>query len=534
MTKKFFKGAAMLALLGMVGKIIGMLYRLPLTNILGAEGMGLYQMIFPVYSLILAVICGGIPAAISKNVSESLAYGRKEEARQILRCGIITVTALAAVISLFAFIFRNDIANLQGNEKAGLTYIAIIPAIVFSGMIACFRGYFQGKQNLLPSGISQIAEQTVKVIAGLLIAFVLLRRGVEYAVFGAALGISISEAIALCYLALRYVVSAKKDNKTIILGRQVDIAQQSLIPFMTEAAADVLSNDHKKSSFFTITKRIYSVAIPISLGALVLPVSQVVDSFLIVNLLVNSGMGVETATSLYGLLSGPVGSLLNMPSVITVALAAALLPSVASLSSKGQQINEVLDKNMSIFFATVLPCVIVFAIAPEPILHILYSRGLSQSELAVASLILRIESVNIFTLGMIQLISAMLQGVGKAKLPVLNLLLGAVIKVAANIVLLPVLGIIGAAVSNVAFYAVTCSLDFICAKKYCGGFISHKKTVKIILCVLVFSAIFMLYPIVATFMNAIVALISVAVIALSAYILLLLKTKCILLREILS
>ncbi len=530
-TNKFFKGAAMLAALGIIGKLIGMMYRLPLTNILGAEGMGLYQMIFPVYSLILALICGGLPSAISKTVSESVALDRAEEAKQALLCSLTAVVIVGTLISVATLALKDVIAQLQGNPKASVAYVAIAPAIMLSGMIACFRGYFQGKQNLLPSGISQIVEQTIKAMAGLFFAAIFLKRGVEYGVFGAALGVSISEAFALVYLALRYVVSTKKGERASSSVFMPDLQSQNA--FMTEAAADVAVLPKGKGNVAMIG-RIFSIAVPITLGALVLPISQVADSFLIVNLLVKGGTSVELATSQFGLISGPVGSLLNMPSVITAAIATSLLPAVAERKSKGQKTDTLADEKNGVFLAVILPCVIVLSFAPEPLLRILYSKGLSDAEIDTAALILRVESIDILTLGMIQLDSALLQGVGKVGLPVINLMFGAVIKVAANIVLLPLIGIIGAAIGNVLFYAVTCTLDSICAKKYCGAFINRRKALKILLCSLAFAGIFMLYPLAASFMPRVWALIVVALTAGAVYLLLIFKTKCILLREILS
>ncbi len=534
----------MLALLGIAGKIIGMFYRLPLTNILGAEGMGLYQMIFPVYSFILAVLCGGLPAAISKNVSEYTAMKDESAARQTLWSSLVVVTVSGAAIGVVLFLFKDKIAYLQGNDKASVAYISIIPAVVFSGMISCFRGYFQGKQNLLPSGISQIVEQVVKVGAGLFFASVMIERGVEYGVFGALMGVSVSEAAALSYLGIRFFVRAAKKRKSEEISR-------SIVPVMAEAAADtacVATNGSRaqneseipqkarrvKRNFVQTIKDVYSVALPITLGALVLPVSQVVDSFLIVNLLVKSGTDVELSTSLFGLMSGPVGSLLSMPTVITVALATSLLPRIAYNKLKGGDISQAADKSIDVFLFAILPCAAVFAIAPAPVLRILYSRGLTESEIGIAATVLRVESADILALGMIQLTSAMLQGIGKAKIPVSNLVIGAVVKVATTIALLPVLGIVGAAIGNVAFYFVTCISDVVCAKRYYGAFLNLKKRAKIILCALSFSAILALYPLLAMIMNETLAFLCAAGAASCAYVLLSVKTKCILLREMLQ
>ncbi|MCH5164341.1 MAG: polysaccharide biosynthesis protein [Clostridiales bacterium] len=516
--KKFLSGAGMLAVLGVVGKVIGVFYRLPLTNILGAEGMGLYQMIFPLYSLILALSCGGLPAAISKYVSELNASGNRDGAKQALRCSALLLTIFGIMFAALVFIFREGIASLQGNARAGLSYAAIAPAIIFSGLIACFRGYFQGLQNLLPSGVSQIIEQGVKVGVGLLLAAIFVDMGVEYGVFGALMGVSVSEAAALVYLVIRYNIKGRVKRT------------QSLA---IEAAADVIKPANK-IKFSHVLREIYSVALPVTLGSLVIPISQVVDSFLVINLLVKNGTEVEMATSLFGLFNGPVGSLLNMPTVVTIALATSLLPRIAFCNSKGVSHAEATDKSFSLFTAFMLPCVAIFLITPRPVLQVLYSRGLNDAELSIAAVILRIESIDLLFLGLIQLTSAMMQGVGKARVPVLNLLIGALMKVAATLVLLRVIGIYGAAIGNVICYGVTCALDALFAKKYLGSYLNHKQQAKIFLCAAVFAAALSSYNLLTLFMNDIIAFMCALTIAGGIYLALLTKTKCILLREMLS
>lgn len=512
--KKFASGAGMLAVLGIIGKVIGMFYRLPLTNILGAEGMGLYQLIFPLYSLILAVGCGGMPTAISKYISEIVASGDTALAKRALKLTIAGLSAFGVLAAFTLFILRDGIATLQGNPKTALSYAAIAPAVFFSGIIACYRGYFQGMHNMLPSGISQIIEQIVKVALGLIFAALLVDNGVEYGVMGAILGVSLSEAVALMYLALRYTFVAE--------NREISVRQ-------AEAAADVAIMP-KTVRTAQILKSIYTVALPVTLGSLVLPFSQVLDSFLVVNLLETGGMAEETATSLYGVFNGPVGSLLNMPTVITISLAASLLPRIAACNRNHTCVDGVVDKSVTTYLLTIIPCTVVFIFAPKPILSILYSRGLTDAEIVVASEILRIEGVNLLFLGGIQLTSAMMQGVGRARTPVFNLLVGASVKVALTAILIPIMGIYGAAVANVLFYAITFFLDCLCASKQFGKFFYLKKQYKPLLCALGFAVTFSIYFVLRLYISDLVALLASGAAAAATLFILVFKTKCILLK----
>lgn len=520
--KKFSKGAGMLAVLGVVGKIIGVFYRLPLTNILGAEGMGLYQMIFPLYALLLALLCGGVPAAISRYVSELNARGDGAAAKQAVKAMAITVFFLGAAASVGLIVFGGKIAALQGNEKAASAYVAISPAVLFASLISCYRGYFQGLQNLLPSGISQLLEQCVKAVAGLTLAALMVGRGVEYGVLGALIGVSLSEAAAFAYILIRYFVKSGTGKM-----------RKPTLAF--EAAAEVIlpKSDFKPTVLHSL-KKIYSVALPATLGSLVIPLTQAADSFIVINLLVKNGYDTSLATSLYGLFNGPVGSLISMPTVITVALSASLLPKVAYCLGKGISPQEGIDKAMNAFFILLIPCAAVLIIAPMPILSLLYSHGLSAEELHIAARLLRIEGANVIFVGFIQLSTAALTGAGKAKTPVFNLMAGAVIKVATTVTLLPVIGIYGAAVGNAACYVTAALLDLIFAERRFARDIGHKSQAKIIFCALCFAATFCVYFGLKLLMSEISALFAATFISSAVYLLLLIKTKSILLRKMLS
>ena len=512
--RKFIFGAGMLATLGIVAKLIGVFYRLPLTNILGAEGMGLYQMIFPVYSLLIAFIAGGIPSAVARCVSELSACGREKEGAKALKLGMVVPVALGIAVAAVLVIFRREIALLQGNEAASVAYIAIAPAVVVYGVIASVRGYFQGLNNLLPSGISQLIEQAAKVVFGLALAASFGSLGADFAVFGALIGVSISEAAAAFYLCIKFV---KK-------GRRL----RASLEF--EAGEDVAIKPYTSGE---LMRKIYSVALPVTLGSLVMPLSQAVDSFLVINIL-SRKIEVSGATSLYGIFTGPVSSLINLPVVVTSALAAALLPEIAALKSRNLDTSRALSEKISGMFILIVPVFAVFFIAPRPILSLLYFRGLSEAELSVAATLLRLESIDVLLLGVIQLVTSFQQGMCRAFVPVLCLAVGAVMKVASVIALLPLIGIAGAAFSTVIGYAITCALDVICLKRSNGRLIDGKKGLKVLLCVTVFALCMALYLPLSAFIGEIAALFVCVFIASGAYLLVIIKTKCILLNEILS
>ena len=452
----FMKGGAFFALLCLIAKGIGALYRIPLTNIMGAEGIGLYQMVFPLYSVLLTVSGGGLPSAISKTVSSFHASGREENARRTLYISLAVLTAAGAVGSALLFFFRGRIAALQGNPDAAIAYVGIAPAVVLVSVISCFRGYFQGKLDMLPSGISQVVEQVVKMIAGLFLCSRLLKYGVPYAALGALLGVSISELAACMVLVVQYAFDARRRRKRTFV---------SLGSFALEAASDFTAERSEPMRYRTILRRVIAVALPVTLGSLVLPLSSVIDSILVINLLTALGESVPIATKYYGILNGPVGSLVNMPVVITTSLSVMLLPKVARLRAAKKDAGECVERFMRICFLIALPCALALTLFSRDILGVLYRRTLSPELLGVGSALLQISSLTVLYMSILLPASSVLQGCDKAYKPALNLLFGASVKAVLTIVLIRISGIIGASVATVSCFALTCILDVIAMKK---------------------------------------------------------------------
>jgi len=154
-------------LFGFLSKIVGAVYRIPLTSIIGAEGMGLYQMVFPLYTLMLTISSSGLPSSISKLVSENIAKNNYKQADKIIKMSFILLVCFSVLCCFIVLLFSSTFSKIQGNKDAMLCYIGIAPAIVFVGLISGFRGYFQGLQQMVPSAVSGFIEQVVKMVLGL-------------------------------------------------------------------------------------------------------------------------------------------------------------------------------------------------------------------------------------------------------------------------------------------------------------------------------------------------------------------------------
>ncbi len=402
---KFVQGILLLGGIGIVSKIVGAVYRVPLTNLLGSEGMGLYQMVFPIFSFLIAISSSGFPASMSKLVAQYNSRGDYNIGKKILSLSLFLLFAFSCVCSMFLWIMGEKIAVFQGNPDAKILYFAISPAIMFVALIAGYRGYFQGFENMLPTSVSMFIEQLAKLIFGLFFARLFFKRGIVFGALGAILGVIVGEVLALVFLLIYHHFFKKKCN--IVYKNNKNITNKKLI------------------------FQILSLSLPICIGGLVVPICGFVDSALIVNLLEKQGASASQATSMFGLFSGVVGSIVNMPAIFSLAISSAIVPLASrslSLRNKAK-----LEKNMSLSFvltfAVMLPCFVVLFVFGDLIVEFLFGRGLSKDCIFTCSKLLRLGAFTSVLLSFAQVSAGVLQGLGNNFVSVFSLVIGAIVKI---------------------------------------------------------------------------------------------------------
>lgn len=471
----FLRGAWLLTAAALASKLIGGFYRIPLTRALGAHGMGLYQSVFPTYALIVTLTGGGLTAAVSKLTAES--DGKTD-------CAALAAVAvgISLPVTFSAAAFAPLIASLSGAPEATGALWTLLASVPLSAVCSVMRGYFLGTANVRPSAFGQLLEQTVKLAAGLTLAVLLAKHSLTAAVAGCAAGVSLAEAAsAAYYFYARKRTVAKKDNceQSLSAGEcgekqnAVALAEVSeeLAPAMdmqggsaalpAVAAADAATvSGGKLQAFLTSAALLVKASLPITLGLIILPLCQVADSFTVVNILTASGEARETATALYGIVTGPVGSLVNMPAVLTVGLCGTLLPKVSQLCGKGEKIGSTAFRAVAFAAALGLAAFAGLGLFAPLVLKILYGNSLGV-EIASAARLLRISAFAVPAVATLQTAAAVLQGAGKAYIPAFNLFAAAAVKEILNFVLIPHFGIAGFAVSNAAFYLLACAADLV-------------------------------------------------------------------------
>ncbi|MDE6399181.1 MAG: oligosaccharide flippase family protein [Clostridiales bacterium] len=459
--RKFWRGAGSLTLAAIAAKCLGALYRIPLTRALGAHGMGMYQSVFPLYALLVTLCGGGLTAAVSKLVAEN-------EGRAALKTATVTALCFSVPLALIAAAFARVIAAAAGAPAAAVALAVLLPSVPLSAVCAALRGYFQGLGNMTPSAVGQCVEQLAKFAAGLTLSYALARVSLTAAVAGCAAGVTVSEGMALAYFYRRYRKNGDSEGAIALppVANGEPTAVENVftgIEALSETSAELAppalvieAASHKKS----LAARLWKVALPVTLGLMVLPLCQVADSFIVVNLLVRSGVAREYSTALYGLVTGPISAMVNMPAVLTVGVCGTLLPRVSALIKRGGAVRRTVGRVLVFSLVSgVVFCAGIIVVAPFA-LRILYGASLGAPIATVTSL-LRMASVAVLCIAVMQTASAALQGGGKAYLPACNLFAAAVVKEVLNFVLLPRLGIYGFVIATDVFYALACLLDCI-------------------------------------------------------------------------
>ncbi len=447
MTKEnFLKGAAILGVAGILIKILGAFYRIPLSNLISDEGMGYFQTAYPLYVLLVAVSTSGFPTAIAKIVSEKRALQDYAGAHRVFKVSFLGFLMAGILTSVFVFFGAGYIVKVIGNTNAYYSLIAMTPALLFVPIMSAFRGYFQGRQIMTPTAISQIIEQLFRVSIGLFLAYQLLGMGLPQAAGGASFGASAGAIAGTIIIIVLYARERKRIKEEL-----------------KRSAA------HKQESTSTIVKNILTIAVPITIGASIVPIMSTIDTMLIMRRLQSIGFSEAQASGLFGQLSGNAQTLINLPQVLSVAIAVSLVPAISDAFAKRNynDLKNITTSGVRVTLLIGLPAALGLFILSTPIIQLLYFNYELAAQLSTGG-ILKILSISLIFLTLVQSFTAILQGLGKPMVPVKNLAIGAVIKTILTYILtgIRVINVKGAAISTVVAYLIAAILNFIDVKKH--------------------------------------------------------------------
>lgn len=440
--KTFVVGAAILAGAGLIGKVIAAFYRIWLNDLIGPEGLTIYQIPYSYYAFLLVISTAGIPTAISKLVSEHTVSGDYSGARGVFRVArrVLLVTGLAATVLMIAL--SGTLANAAGEPLAKTGFIMLAPSLLLVCLLSAYRGYFQGCQQMTPSAASQVVEQVCRLVFGFGFAILWSDKGVAWSAAGAVFGVTVCEACTLAFLLGSYGFHIK-------------------------------NNPAPKSSLDTkqVAKRIIRIAVPVTLGASVMPLVSLTDTMTVLNRLEVAGFDAAQARTMFGILNGMVTSIINMPTVVTQALSISLVPAMTeALKTRSKEFAaQTAHTGVKLAIIVALPCVVGLALLAQPIMAFL-SPSYSPENLALSAKYLAAQAGTLIFLAVMQTTNGLLQGIGKPILPVYALAAGAVVKIFLNYTLIavPQLNIYGAVIGSASCYALASAINIYNVAKHTG------------------------------------------------------------------
>ena len=455
--QSFLQGAGILALATIAVKIIGALYKIPLYNIIGKTGNAYFTKAYNIYSLLLTISTAGLPVAMSRMIADAQARGNLAQVRRINSASMRVFLFLGLCGTLIMTALCKPLATLVGIPDGSIVILALGPAVLFVCVNSSYRGFFQGQSIMTPTGLSQVIEAACKLILGLLLAILLkkvtdgtlvysatgetLDGSIIYSASGAILGVTIGAVLAFVYLFLEYRRHA---------------------PALDDNGASRPSRTMKAT-----TKELLKIAIPITIGSAGLQAITLIDDALIIHRLTGAaGIAYKSALDLQGLY-GSIQTLFNLPAALVMPFTISLIPAItACLAKKDRKgAHSVESSGIRIMTLLILPCGVGLSVLGTPIVRLLYTN--TEADSLIAGTLLSIISAAVILNGLVLMLNATMQAHGYVSLPVVNMIIGGIVKVVVNFILvgMPSINIYGAPIGTVICFLVITILDIYCLNK---------------------------------------------------------------------
>ena len=430
------QGAITLTAAAIIVRILGALYRVPLGRMLGDEGLGIYAVPNQFYLFFFALSSAGIPVALAGLVSEKIALGHYRDALRAFRITRSAMIVLGLLFSLLLFAGAGRLIStgLVPNPDAYLGMQAISPVLFFAAVIAAYRGLFLGLRNMRAVAYSQVLEQVLFVAGTLLFSYLLLPYGLNIAVAGANLGALPGAAGAA--LLLVYLYRTQRRELIHLAARDLSGVREGTL---------------------SLLKRILNTALPISFAGVAMAITAIIDHKLILDRLQLVGYSLDEAVALFGQFNQMAMPFINISIALAVALGASLVPAVAeSLAVKNHaRIKTQLNQAVRLSLVIALPAAAGLFLLAQQLTLLVFAEGEAGVPLAALSAAVVFWSVHLVT-------SGALQGMGRAMVPVRNLVIGITIKLLITYYFTPTpLGIQAAALGTVVIFVVSSLLNIV-------------------------------------------------------------------------
>ena len=460
----FIVQGGILAMAGVLVRILGLLKRIPLAYIIEDVGNSYYSAAYEIYNIVLTISSYGIPLSVSKLVSARVGKGQYKNAEKIFKCALIFALVTGATSSVLVYIYSGNLSRLMNEPMSEMALRVLAPTLFVVAIMGVFRGYFQGNGTMVPTAFSQLIEQVVLITVSLSSAYFLSMRGAKigallqnkfyknaYGAAGATLGCSVGALASLIFLILLYNAYSRK-NKKNILRDETEYTESTLSVF--------------KALIFTI--------VPVVISSTVNNISNFLDQFIHNKVMVEKGL-LDIKSVNWGIYSGKYLVLIGVPIAMANAMGASSVPTISAIMRK-KNYEEICSKIGSVIRITMMisiPSAIGLSVMAPSVMYLLFS---STGE--VGPNLVRIGSFGIIFFSFSTLTNGILQGMSKMFKPIIHGLIAIVIHVSLLLALLYLTdwNIYAVAFSNNFFSLVICILNLYSIYKAVGYRQEVKKT----------------------------------------------------------
>ena len=444
----FISGVLILSVANIVIKVIGLMFKIPLTNIIGDSGMGYFNSAYTIYVWFYMISTAGLPVAVSIMISEARAKGNVKEVNRIFRVTLVMFLIIGFVGSASMMFGSGGFAALIGNDGARLSIFAIAPTLFFICISSAIRGYFQGYQYMAPTAVSQLIEALGKLIFGILLA--------TYAI---GCGFALTKVSAFALLG---IVTAVFLGMVYLIVMKIRFKSEE---FDEDYVSKIDKNLPVRSSG-KIASTVAKIAIPVTISSSVMSLTNLIDLSIVMRRLQSIGLSQAMSNAIWGNYSSLAVPMFNLPPVLIYPISYSLVPLLSAhiADGKTELAKDEMKRAIRVSAIIILPMALGLSVMAEPILKLLYNKNSA----VMAAPLLSILALSVFFVGMIAITNAILQATKHERLPIFSMLAGAVVKIITSIVLIgiPSVGIYGTPIGTLLCYGTTTVINFYYISKY--------------------------------------------------------------------
>lgn len=408
-----------LAAASILVRVIGLVYRVPVTRILGPVGNSYYSAAYEVYSMMLLISSFSLPLAVSKLVSARMAKGQVRSAYKIFQCTLVFALVSGGLASLLVYFgagFFSEVVVSTPESRLALQVLA--PTILIVALMGCLRGYFQGLGSMVPTAVSQIVEQIINAAVSIGAAWILFRYGSKvdallstetaayaYGAAGSTLGTGMGALAGFLFLLFLMFIYGRVMKRRRGMDRHGEVESASRI-------------------FYLLLVTI----LPVILSTAVYNISGIIDQGIFKHLMAYRQMDSMKIDELWGIFSGEYKLLTNVPIAVASAMASSMIPALirARVNKNRREMKKKTENSIRFVMVICIPCAVGLAVLAEPILQMLFGR---REHLEISALLLQTGSVSVVLYGMSTLTNGILQGMDRMKLPVIHAAISLVLHV---------------------------------------------------------------------------------------------------------